>query len=116
MMAKKTTADAPKTPFITRHDIEEYLELEERRKGLNRESAQIAKQAEVIEQKLEAFVRANGGKEKSLSRSGYVLAIKTCKGSPAWKVEFVKVAGIAASEQLIASAPTRESLTVEKAA
>ncbi len=113
-MAKKSESNS-KTPFITKHDIEEYLELEERRKGLNREAAQVAKQAEAIEQKLEEFVRATGGKEKSVSRSGFVLAIKTAKGTVGWKAEYVKVKGNEAAEQLMAAAPPREFFSVEKA-
>lgn len=106
-------ADAPN---ITYKDIEQYLELEEGRKRLEREARALGKQSGEIADKLLAFARAHGGKAQSILRSGYVLAVVTKPGTVEWKKEFVRQAGLDAAEALIAAAPTRESLSVEKAA
>jgi hypothetical protein len=107
-------AKASKAPHVTKVDIEQYLELDARRRALMREASDIAKQQAEVADKLSEFVAAHGGRERSCTRSGYVLAIITKPGSVSWKPEFIRVAGEAAAEALIAAAPPREALTVTK--
>ncbi|MGC4004663.1 MAG: hypothetical protein QM811_16715 [Pirellulales bacterium] len=113
-MAKKSAKS--EVPHVTVKEIQKYLGLDEQRKQLNRESAALKKQADAIEADIEKFIRANGGKELSVTRSGYRLAILTAAGSVAWKDEFVKLAGNERAEELRAAAPPREFLSVEKIA
>jgi seryl-tRNA synthetase len=105
-----------KVPHVTKNDIEEYLRLDEERKSLNRQAKDLEKLQDVIEKKLDEFVRANGGKTKSVSRSGFVLALLTRKTAPKWKEEFIRVAGPEEAERLAKQAPDREYLTVERVA
>ncbi len=105
-----------KLPRVTKKLIEEHQELEARRKALSREASDLRKQQDAIEEALVALVREEGGKARSVKKCGYVLAMHDASGSVGWKQEFVKVAGIDAAEELIAAAPKREVLSVEKAA
>lgn len=98
---------------ITRATIEEYLALDAQRKALSRQSSDLKKRQDEIEEQLKAFVRDSG--ERSVKRSGFVLALTTEKGSVSWKGEFVKLAGQERAEELIAAAPTKEGFTVEAA-
>lgn len=109
-MAKKAT----KAPYITAPEIKEFLDLEDRRRALNRQAEDLEKQAKPLKEKLLEFVRIEGGKAKSVERSGFVLAIKMVKSSPSWKPEFIRVAGQEEADKLIAEAPPREQLSVER--
>jgi len=108
-------AEDPPAP-VFRKDIVEFLDLEERRKTLEREARQLGKQSGEIADRLLAYARAHGGKGQSIVRSGYVLAVVIGRGSVPWKQEFVRVAGLDAAEALIAAAPPVEKLSVEAAA
>lgn len=99
-------------PYVTKNDIQEYLAIEERRKALNREAADLGKQSDVIKEKLMLFARANGG---SVARSGYRLAIKLATGFVAWKQEFIRVAGQEEANRLTRDCPKRETLSIDPA-
>lgn len=99
--------------MVTKALIEKYLALEESRKSLNRQAAALEKQADEIEAELTKFVRANGGQEKFVRRSGFVLALMSKRCTPKWREEFERIAGIDAAEAIVAKAPTREFLNVE---
>ncbi len=103
-------------PYVTRQDIEAYLDLDERRKAFNRQADDLKKQQDAIAEKLMTFVSVRGGSDKSVERSGFVLAIHTARCAVKWKEEFVKVQGLAVAEALTAAQPSREYLSVEKAA
>lgn len=105
-----------KVPYITKNEIETYLALEEKRKSFARQAQALEKQADKIEERIRAFILAEGGKEKSVPRSGFVLAIKTAKGSVPWKDAFIDVAGQKEAERRIALAPRREFVSVERMA
>lgn len=111
-MAKSSKAQVP---HVTKRDIQEFLDLEEQARSLKRQAKAIEKKAELIEKTLFAFVRANGGKERSVLRSGFVLAITDSRCSVTWKNEFIRVAGDKAAEALIEAAPKKEKLTVTQA-
>lgn len=120
MPRKKESSDAltqvKKHPRVTKALIEKYLKLEEERKSLSRQSKDLKVEQDVIHEAMEQFVRDNGGKGKTVSHAGFVLAIITKNGSVSWKDEFVKKCGSEIAEELIAAAPKKEELTVEKAA
>jgi hypothetical protein len=115
MNQKKSRPDAP-PPRVNREDIEAWLALDERRKSLNRQSEQLEKEQKAIGARLVAYVRAKEPDKLRKVTNGFLVAIKMVKGGVSWKPEFVRVAGAAAAEQLIAAAPQRESLVVEPAA
>src|SRR5262245_20551523 len=97
-----------KAPHVTRADIEEFLRLEEERKSLNRQAADLERQAAPLKTKLSQFVELEAGKSKSIERSGYVLAFKTRAGRVEWKSEFIAVAGTEAAERLVRDCPPSE--------
>lgn len=99
---------------LTKKEIEAYLDLHERRKALQRQARDLDKQAELIEEKLMEYVAAEGGAERSVRSCGFVLAIQTARGSVSWKQEFIAVAGEKKAESLIAAAPPRDVLSVER--
>lgn len=94
---------------ITAHDVRRYLALEERRKSLQRQARDLDKQAEEIEEQMIAFV---GGPGRTVRLGKYELAIEFVNGKPAWKAEFIRVAGEDAAEIVIATVPQRQSLTI----
>jgi hypothetical protein len=112
-MAKTKTAPAPR---LTRAQLTKYFELDARRLALQRQAKDLEALQEKIEQKAMAVVKTEGGKERTVLTCGYVLAIKDANGAVAWKSEFVRVAGSAAAEKLIAAAPKKEKLSIEPAA
>lgn len=99
---------------LTSARLQEYLDLHEQRKALQRQAKVLNEQAAAIEADIEAHVRAKGGKERAVKMAGYLLAITTKPGSVKWKDAYVGVAGSEAAEQLIAAAPRVDELTVEK--
>lgn len=96
----------------TTADFVEYNRLQEEAKKLRRMADACIAEAKPIEEKL-AYAKAKGGKQKSVTTCGHVLAIVTKAGSVAWKAAFVKLAGKAKAEALIADAPSKEVLTIE---
>lgn len=99
---------------LTSARLQEYLELHEQRKALQRQAKVLNEQAAAIQADIESHVRAKGGKERAVKMAGYLLAITTKPGSVKWKDAYVDVAGPEAAEQLIAAAPRVDELTVEK--
>jgi hypothetical protein len=102
---EKEKAKAP-----SRAEIEEFLEREEQRKNLNRERANAP-----LKEKFKAYAAAEGGKEKSVDRCGYTIALKTKNGQIAWKSEFIRVAGPEEAARVSANPPQVEFLAIEKA-
>ena len=103
-----------KVPHITKDDIERYLQLEEERRELNRLAKAKGDLAAEIEEKIEAFARANGGSDLTVERSGFILAIKTKAGTVAWKHEFIKLTSEEEAERLKGLCPRVEFLSVER--
>lgn len=101
---------------LTRSELEQYFDLHEQRKALNRQAADLEKQADRIEPKIWAFIKKHGGRARSLSKWGFNLAVKFARGSVSWKSEFIAAVGQAKADELAAAAPQRESLSVEKVA
>ena len=102
-----------KGPHLVRAEIEEYLELDKQRLAKQREAADLEKLAKVLKAKIWEYVEAEGGDARSVERSGFVLAIHQKAGAPAWKEEFLRVAGQAAAASVVAECPKRDYLVVE---
>ena len=100
---------------LTKAEIDRYFELEEERKALARQSKDLQALQDALYEKMFAAVQVKGGDERALVTCGYRLAIVQKNGTVAWKQEFVKAAGSAAAEALIASAPKKDELLVERA-
>lgn len=101
---------------ITKALVEKYWSLEAKRKELSRQSADLKKQVDDIEEAFLAHARENGGKARSVVTCGAVLAITEESGSIQWKKEFIAKLGQKAADTLIAAAPKKEVLTVTPAA
>lgn len=106
-------AKAP-VPNITKKDLEEWERLENQRKEASREARDLQKQQDIIEAKIKAFVEAKGGKSRSVERSGFRLALEKVKQQVAWKTEYIALAGQEQAEQLVADAPLKEVLAIER--
>lgn len=104
---------AEKVANVSKKDLDEYFALEERRQSLNRQAKDLEKLQGDLEAKFEAYVRAKGGPEKSITRCGYRVAIILKNGSVAWKEAFLKLAGPKRAEKLVQSTPKKEVLVVE---
>jgi hypothetical protein len=106
---------AEKVANVSSKDLARYFELEEQRASLARQSKDLGKLQEELEEKFVAWVKAHGGPEQATMRCGYKLAILVKPGSVAWKTEFMKAVedGAKRAEELTASAPKKEVLVVE---
>lgn len=102
-----------KGPHLVKSEIEEYLDLEERRLNLQREAADLEKLAKVLKSKIWLYCEAEGGSDRTCVRSGYVISLKSKAGSPSWKEEFLRVAGPVEAARIVAETPKRDYLTVE---
>ena len=101
--------------MITKKKIAEYVALEKKRKKLNREAEQVGKQAQLLEEEFMQDVRERGGETRTIKSCGYILAIKTKANSVQWKPEFIRVASLAAAEEVIKNAGTKEVFSFEEA-
>lgn len=102
-----------KTGHLVRKEIEEFLDLEARRKAANRLADDLEKQAEVLKAKIWEFVEAKGGDARSVERSGFVLAIHQKAGTVSWKTEFIREKGPVEAAKLVAACPKKDYLVVE---
>lgn len=102
-------------PYVTKNDIQKLMDLDRQRLEHQRKADALKKQGDAIRQRLMDFVRAQGGKQMSVVRSGYRLEIKLVKGQVAWKQHFVRVAGIEEAERIAADPPKREQLVIDAA-
>lgn len=101
---------------LTKVDLARYHELIEEQKQLRRRATDLNAEIEPLVEKFTEHVRANGGKNKLVQVCGYLLRLVSKPGTPAWKKEFVRLAGQPAAEELIGQQPMREELKVEAAA
>ena len=112
---KAPTPPTPKRP--TKALIAEYLDLEDRRKELMRQAAQLGKESADLKRQFEAFVRANTkGKTRELVICGYRMSILTVAGTVAWMKEFIARCGQDAADKVKDEAPPKEVFEIAKAA
>jgi len=100
---------------LTKAELARYHELIEQQKQLRRQAADLNAEIEPLVKQFSEHVRANGGKSRMVQACGYLLRLVAKPGSPAWKKEFIRVAGQPAAEELICQQPLRDELKVEAA-
>jgi hypothetical protein len=98
---------------LNKEQLEEWFRLHEERRALQRQAADLEKQADRIEPKIWAFIKKHGGRNRALSKWGFNLAVKLVKASVSWKAEFLAIAGPEKAAEVAAAVGTRESLSVE---
>jgi hypothetical protein len=103
-------------PYVTKADIEAFLDREERRKEAARLAEELERENKPLKEKLAKFVELKAGASKSIERSGFVLAFKTRAGRVKWKDEFILAEGVEAAQKLERECPKSEYLSVEKKA
>lgn len=113
LVSRETAMAKTPAPLVTAEDIKAYLDLDEKRKALQRETRALEKLQQPYADKIKRFIRAKEPKSLSATRCGYRLSIKLSKAAPQWKHEYIAVQGVEAAEALIAQQPERESLQVE---
>lgn len=104
---------AKKEPALKKTDVQEFLDLEQRRLELQREAGDLEKLAKVLKARIWQHVKAKGGRKRSCTLSGFLLEIRKKPGSPAWKEEFLRVAGQVAAAKIVAATPKKDYLVVE---
>ncbi len=102
--------------MLTKEDVENYVVLDAQRKKLQREIDAIEREKKALKEQLLEHVRTKGGSDRTTVFHGFILAIKTAAGFPAWKTAFIEQLGSAAAEKVAKAVPTRDVLQVEKAA
>jgi len=104
------TVRHPNTVKVTVNEVANYLSLRERRLALQREAEALQRIEAAVAANLESAVKANGG--KPLRKGKYTLSLVDVPGRPSWKNEFIRVAGEAAAETVVAHLHTTSKLTV----
>jgi len=106
--------DASKKP--TAAEINKYLELQERRKNLEREARSIYKAESSIGEKIEAYTTSQLAKtgNESTTLAGFTLMFVDGRVSPAWKREYIDALGEDAANAVVARTPASQSLVVER--
>ena len=114
-ITKPETPTAPKR--LTKKFLEEYFELDERRKALGRQADDIRKQQNEIEETVSLYIDANcSGKTRRVDTCGFELSIEQKPKSPSWKSLFAKLAGKAKVDAAVAAAGTTDKVTIRRAA
>lgn len=109
---RKTATKKAEAPAIAKAEITKFVEINKKRLDLQRQADALKKQEDTLKARMKLFIAANGGKAKSCSLHGFVLALVAKAGQVAWKQEFIRVAGEDAAAAVVA--PTYDSLTVTK--
>lgn len=107
------TKQKDKAARPTRDELAEYFALEEERLALGRKVKDIGKLQGEIEEKVLAYVRQNGGPERTSIVCGYRLSTEFKNGRVEWKTEFMRVTSQEEAERISAAAPKKEVPRIE---
>lgn len=99
------------TAKITAEQLAEYVDLEQRRKELDRQSRALAKQQGILANHFQAALEKAG--QKSTARGSYRVALIEGKGTVAWKEELIKQIGPLKVAEIAEAAPTKTRVQVE---
>jgi hypothetical protein len=99
---------------VTKTEIEEYLELEQERKELERKARTIARRTSALAAHFTEEVEASG--KTAITRSGYRLSLVDGRAYVSWKDEFVRECGALKADEILQAAPVKKKLDVQKAA
>lgn len=92
--------------------LREFVERDERRKGLEREARQLAAENDLVKKDLLAALKDAGKTE--ISRGDFAASIKTSAGTVSWKEAFLRVAGADEADKLAKAAVPRESVEIRR--
>lgn len=104
---------ATKEPVLKKRDVQEFLDLTERRLEAQRKADDLEKLAKVLKARIWQHVKTKGGRKRSCTLGEFLLEIRKKPGSPAWKEEFLRVAGQVAAAKIVANTPKKDYLVVE---
>jgi hypothetical protein len=97
------------TVRVTVKEVALFLDLQAQRRALLREADALQRMEDALAAKLAAVASAHRG----LMRKGkYTLTLVESLGRPSWKNEFIRVAGEAAAQRVIADQPNVARLVV----
>jgi mRNA-degrading endonuclease RelE of RelBE toxin-antitoxin system len=99
---------------ITAEQLEQYLQLDEQRKALDRQSRQLADAQAKMEDRFLAELNEEGKRE--VRRGDYRVFIEDQRLHVAWKEEFIALKGPEAAAALAKLAPTRQRVRIAKVA
>ncbi len=108
-----TTVETVNAPCPTEAELALWYAKDREEKELARQSRAAAKAKEIIEKKMEAYIKAEQGKtgRTSFQRHGYILGTKEGNKYPAWRDEFEKAMGAAAAQKVIDATPNKVGIT-----
>lgn len=114
MAAGKLSKTATKPRTIMRKDLDQYVEIRDKRLALEREAAALGRTEQILKEDIKAYVAATAkGKTRSIERCGHRLSLIERPGSPSWLREFTRVAGQDEVDRLRREAPPYEQLQVD---
>lgn len=100
----------------TREELDDYYAAECERLAHQRKAEDLNSANKSLRERILAYVREHGGRDRTTVCHGFVLAIKLCSGFPPYKEAYLKLAGPDAAESLRKSTPQTESLSIEPSA
>lgn len=100
---------------LTKGEIEQYLELDERRRGAGRLKSDLEKELEPLDEKIAAYITQHGGSDRTTVHHGFVLRFGQRKTQPSWLREFIAAQGQKEADRLRKAAPMADYVVVEPA-
>jgi len=100
---------------LTQPEIERFVELDKKRKELQRQADAFEREAKPLKEKIVAYVEEKGGSDRTTVHCGYVLQLVQAAGRVDWKGEFTLVVGAERVAQLMSACPPTYRLQVEPA-
>lgn len=101
---------------LTKAEIEQWRDIDERRKAADRLKSALEKQQKPLSDKIAAYIRDKGGSDRTTVHYGYVLAFGQRQSQPSWLTEFIALKGIEESERLKKAAPWNDYVIITPAA
>lgn len=99
---------------LTKKQVQEYREKNEERLRLQREAKRLEDGLVALKETILAYVNEHGGEARAVVLHGHRLAIGERRGTPPYKMKFLDIATKKQLEDLDASTPMIETLTVEQ--
>lgn len=95
---------------VTREELWRFLELETKRKEVDRQSRNLAREISQLKTHFEQCMRDDD--KESVVRYGFRLTFVDGRPKVSWKDEFIRVAGAEAADDVLADAPRPPKLEV----
>lgn len=97
---------------ITAEQCRKYLDLQERRRTLQREADALERDAKAIEKELIGYLDGKGKTTADVACRAYRLVLTEGAAAVSWKDEFIRVTSPAEAERVLTGAPKRRKLNV----